>query len=86
MNTELKAIEPKEVTELREQISNLESASLILRGLNEILFRLTERRPAASDSSLEARDSEMLFAIQNVLENITKDINASVIACTNVLY
>ena len=82
----MKTLKPEEVMELREQCSNLESATLMLRGMNEILFRLTERRPAASDSSLEARDSEMLFAIQNVLENITKDINASVIACTNVLY
>ena len=82
----MKTLKPEEVMELREQCSNLESAALMLRGLNGILFRLTERRPAASDSSLEARDSEMLFAIQNVLENITKDINASVIACTNVLY
>ena len=85
MNTELKAIEPKEVTELREQISNLESASLILRGLNEILFRLTERRPAASDSSLEARSIEMLTAFQSMLESVSEDISSITEACSDIL-
>ena len=85
-NAEPKGLKPEEAKELRSRIGDLESSMLMLRGMNEILFRLTERRPAASDSSIEARDSEMLFAIQNVLDAITKDVEATIDSCIKMLY